>query len=330
MASRHLYLNEKQLVSEGEMNFQQLRIIRETIRCNFNLTAVGNTLLTSQSGVSKHIKDLEEELGVELFIRKGKRLLGLTPPGKELSGIVDRMLLDAKNIKLLAEQFNNCSRGQLTIATTHSQARYALPHVVARFKQSYPDVHLALHQANPEEIVKMLHEGRADLGIATEALSKVAGLVTFPYYSWRHAVIVPKGHALEKQAEVTLEDIARFPIITYHEGFTGRQSIDKVFEQAGIYPNVAISALDADVIKTYVELGLGVGIVASMAYDKERDSKLSLLGEYLFENNTTRIAIRQGHYLRGYGYRFIELCSSALDETSVRQQLSCPQELQAA
>ena len=312
------------------MNFQQLRIIRETIRCNYNLTDVGNALFTSQSGVSKHIKDLEDELGVELFVRKGKRLLGLTEPGKELLVIVERMLLDAKHIKQLAQQFVNCDQGQLTIATTHSQARYALPSVVAQFKQAYPDVHLALHQCSPDEIVKMLQEGRADLGIATEALASVPGLVSFPYYSWQHAAIVPRGHPLENRQDLTLADLAQYPIITYHEGFTGRQNIDRVFEQAGIKPNIVISALDADVIKTYVELGLGIGIVASMAYDAERDSKLGLIGAHLFDSNTTLIAVRQGHYLRGYAYRFIQLCSTELDEAAVRHQLSPARELEAA
>jgi len=312
------------------MNFQQLRIIRETIRRDFNLTEVGNALYTSQSGVSKHIKDLEEELGVELFVRKGKRLITLTEPGKELAGIVDRMLLDVNNIKHLAEQFNNCNHGQLTIATTHSQARYALPHVVTQFKQAYPDVHLVLHQGSPEEIIKMIVEGKADLGIATEALSNVSGLATFPYYSWSHAVIVPKGHSLANKADVTLDDLAQYPIITYHEGFTGRNSIDKVFETAGVKPNIVISALDADVIKTYVELGLGIGIVASIAYEPERDHKLSLLGENLFESNTTRIAVLQGRFLRGYVYRFIQLCSSLLDEITIRNHVSHQQDFHQA
>lgn len=312
------------------MNFQQLRIIRETIRCNFNLTEVGNVLFTSQSGVSKHIKDLEDELGVELFIRKGKRLLGMTDPGKELLTIVDRMLIDAKNIKQLAEQFVNSNQGQLTIATTHSQACYALPPVVTQFKQEFPNVHLALHQGSPGEIVKMLLEGQADIGIATEAISKVSELVSFPYYSWRHVVIVPKEHPLENEANVSLEDLAQYPIITYHEGFTGRQSIDESFTKAGITPNIIMSALDADVIKTYVELGLGVGIVASMSYNAVRDSKLSLIDANLFKENTTRIAVRRGHFLRGFAYKFVQLCSNSLDEATVRNELAPVSELEAA
>ena len=305
------------------MNFQQLRIIRETVRRNYNLTEVGNALYTSQSGVSKHIKDLEDELGIELFIRKGKRLLGLTDPGKELLGIVERMLLDAKNIKQLAEQFSQSDKGQLTIATTHTQARYALPKVVSQFKKAFPKVHLALHQGSPNEIAEMLSDGRADIGIATEAISQIPELATFPYYSWHHAVIVPKGHPLEKLQKISLEDLAEHPIVTYHEGFTGRQIIDETFLKANITPDIVMSALDADVIKTYVELGLGIGIIASMAYQKDRDTQLTLLeSSHLFSNNTTRIAIRKGHYLRGYAYKFIELCSRELTESDIKLALS--------
>jgi LysR family cys regulon transcriptional activator len=301
------------------MNFQQLRIIREAVRQNFNLTEVANRLFTSQSGVSKHIKDLEDELGVMLFVRKGKRLIGLTDPGKELAGIVQRMLVDANNIKRLAEQFSNRDQGQLTIATTHTQARYALPRVVAEFKKAFPKVHLVLHQGNPVEIVELLHGGQADIGIATEAITDKPELVSFPYYSWHHGVIVPAGHPLEAVEPLTLEAVAAFPIVTYHEGFTGRASIDQRFAAEGLTPDIVMSALDADVIKTYVELGLGVGIVASMAFDPIRDAGLRLLGsDHLFARNTSRIAIHRGHYLRGFAYHFIQLCEPSLNEPVVR------------
>lgn len=301
------------------MNFQQLRIIHETVRQNYNLTEAANALFTSQSGVSKHIKDLEDELGIELFVRKGKRLLGLTDPGKELVEIVERILLDAKNIKRLAEQFSNREQGRLAIATTHTQARYALPSVVTQFKKAFPQVHLVLHQASPGEIVSMLLDGQADIGIATEALEDVAELASFPYYSWHHAVIVPPGHPLESIRPLTLEAIAEFPIITYHEGFTGRKGIDQTFAKAGLIIDIAMSALDADVIKTYVELGLGVGIVASMAFNPARDTRLNLLdSSHLFGRNTTNISVRRGHYLRGYAYRFIELCLPTLNESAIR------------
>jgi LysR family cys regulon transcriptional activator len=307
------------------MNFQQLRIIRETVRRDFNLTEVANALFTSQSGVSKHIKDLEDELGVELFVRKGKRLLGLTAPGKELVVMVERMLLDAANIKRLAEQYSTRDEGRLTVATTHTQARYALPKVVTEFKRAFPKVHLKLHQGSPGEIVQMLLDGEADIGVATEALAEVAELASFPYYGWRHSVIVPAGHPLEAVEPLTLAAIAEYPVITYHEGFTGRTRIDQAFAAAGLVPDVVISALDADVIKTYVELGLGVGILASMAFNPARDGGLrELESAHLFPQNVTRIAVRRGHYLRGFAYRFIELCAPELSEERVGKALARP------
>jgi LysR family cys regulon transcriptional activator len=307
------------------MNFQQLRIIREAVRRDFNLTDVANALFTSQSGVSKHIKDLEDELGVEIFIRRGKRLTGLTDPGKELAEIVERMLLDARNIKRLADQFANRDQGQLTLVTTHTQARYALPKVVAQFKTAFPKVHLALHQAGPKEIVALLRAGEADIGVATEALEGEPDLATFPWYTWHHSVIVPVGHPLTRMTGLTLAALAEYPLITYHEGFTGRGSIDRVFADAGLLPDIILSALDADVIKTYVELGLGVGIIASMAFDPRKDSGLTLLdGAGIFPTNTTHIAIRRGHYLRSYAYRFIALCSAQLSETVVRAASAPP------
>lgn len=298
------------------MNFQQLRIISETVRQHYNLTEVANALFTSQSGVSKHIKDLEDELGIELFIRKGKRLTGLTEPGKELIKIVERILLDTKNIKRLAEQFSQHDQGQLTIATTHTQAQYALPPVVRQFKQAFPKVHLVLHQSSPSEIVSMLLDGQADIGIATEALESTADLISFPYYTWHHAIIVPAGHPLQSVHPLTLEAIAEFPIITYHHGFTGRSRIDQAFAQAGLAPDIAMSALDADVIKTYVSLGMGVGIIASVAFVPERDTLLVQLdSSHLFEENTTFVSIRQNHYLRDFAYCFIELCIPALGKS---------------
>ncbi len=302
------------------MNFQQLRIIRETVRRNYNLTDVANALFTSQSGVSKHIKDLEDELGVELFVRRGKRLLGLTDPGKELAEIVERILLDTANIKRLGEQFASSDRGELNIATTHTQARYAMPQAVAQFRKLFPHVHLVLHQGSPQEIAAMLLDGRADVGIATESLADNPDIAAFPYHSWNHAVVVPKGHELEKVKPLTLEAIAEWPIITYHEGFTGRPAIDSTFAKAGLAPDIVMAALDADVIKSYVELGLGIGIVASIAFDHERDDGLRLLeSKHLFPLSTSRIALRRGRYLRGYAYRFVELCAPDLTEAHVRK-----------
>jgi len=313
------------------LNFQQLRIIQEAVRCHFNLTEVANALFTSQSGVSKHIKDLEDELGIELFVRRGKRLLGLTEPGQELVGIVQRMLLDAKNIRHLAEQFSNRDQGNLRVATTHTQARYALPPVVARFKAAFPKVHLALHQASPAEIAAMLLDGEADIGIATEALASVAELATFFFYDWHHGLIVQDDHPLVSETPLTLEAIVEHPIITYHEGFTGRTRLDVTFGRAGLIPDIVISALDADVIKTYVELGLGIGIIAEIAYNPAKDVGLRLLdGARLFEKNITWIAVRRGHYLRNFAYRFIELCNPELNESLVRNASSATASLSPA
>ena len=306
------------------MNFQQLRIIRETVRCNFNLTEVANRLHTSQSGVSKHIKDLEDELGVELFMRKGKRLLGMTEPAREMLKVVERLLLDAQNIKNLADQYSQQDRGQLTIATTHTQARYMLPEVVLRFRQEYPQVKLQLYQGSPQEIAKLLLEGRADIGIATETLGNAEGLLSYPCHSWYHSVIVPADHVLTQTAKLSLADIAAHPVITYHEGFTGRASIEQAFIDAGLSPDIVLSALDADVIKSYVRLGMGVGIVASMAYDSQKDTDLVCKdASHLFEYSVTRIGIKRGSLLRRYMYDFVSTFAPHLQRPLVERALSC-------
>lgn len=300
------------------MNFQQLRIIRETVRQNFNLTEASAALYTSQSGVSKHIKDLEDELGVQIFIRKGKRLLGLTEAGETIFHIVERILLDISNIKHIADDFNCIDEGSLTIATTHTQARYILPPIINEFKKSFPKVHLILQQASPVEIATMLRLNQADIGIATESLTTEENLVSIPYYSWKHSIIVPKEHPLTQQSDIRLEDLVQYPIITYHGGFTGRSKIDKTFADAGLEPNIVMSALDADVIKTYVELGMGVGIVNNVAFNNEREQFLTQIETNLFGENTTWIAIRKEHLLRGFGYEFIRHCKPDADLNQLR------------
>lgn len=307
------------------MNFQQLRIVRETVRQDFNLTEVANALYTSQPGVSKHIKDLEDELGIEIFIRRGKRLLGLTEPGKELAEVVERILLDTQNLRRIADQFASRETGHFVIATTHTQARYALPAIIKWFKSDYPKVHLTLLQGSPGEIADLLVSGQAGVGIATESVDKVPELASFPFYSWHHAIIVPHGHPLTTAGEITLETLSEYPIITYHEGFTGRAHVDKAFAEAGIVPDIVLSAIDADVIKTYVALGLGVGVVASVAYDAEQDRSLTLIPvPSLFPANTTRLAVRRGTYLRSYVHAFIEkVCPDVGEETikaAIKQQ----------
>ncbi len=301
------------------MNFQQLRIIRETVRQEFNLTEVANALHASQSGVSKHIKDLEDELGIELYIRKGKRLLGLTDPGLQMLPIVERMLIDANNIKNLADQYSNQDTGQLTIATTHTQARYVLPKVVTQFKQEYPKVQLKLFQGSPKEIMQLLSEGKADIGLATESLNGSQELISFPLYTWHNVVAVCKDHPLvELPHKLTLSDVAEYPIIAYQEEFTERTNIEQIFTDAGVTPDIVMTALDTDIIKSYVNLGLGIGIIADVAYSEELDENLVIIcSDHLFPENKTRLSIRKGHLLRRYAYRFIEICSAELTEEYV-------------
>ena len=276
------------------MNFQQLRIIREAARREYNLTEVANALYTSQSGVSRHIRELEDELGIELFVRHGKRLLGMTEPGKELLVIAERMLNDANNIRKLAETFANREHGRLHVTTTHTQARYALPRVVKEFRSQFPQVQLELHQGGPDEIVRLLQAGETDIGISSERLDQADGIVAFPYYTWHHNIVVPAGHPLTQQPELTLARLAEWPIITYQSGLTGRARFDEAFAAAGLQPEILLTAQDSDVIKTYVELEMGVGILADMAFDARRDTGLVQLdGSHLFAAHTAWIGLKQ-------------------------------------
>ena len=306
------------------MNFQQLRSVRETVRCDFNLTEVAAMLHTSQPGVSRQIRELEEELGVEIFARAGKRLTGLTAPGAALLPIVERLLLESENLRRAGKDFISRMDGRLSIAATHTQARYALPHVVRDFRELSPQVTLHLHQGSPQQVAQMLLTGEADIGVATEALVHYEQLVTLPCYRWTHSIIVPPGHPLLEHSEpVTLRQLVEYPIITYDIGFTGRAHIDDAFAREALHPNVVLTAMDADVVKTYVELGMGVGIVASMALDEERDRALRILdARHLFEINLTRLAIRRGTCLRGYAYRFIETFASTLTREVVDRALA--------
>ena len=306
------------------MNFQQLRAVRETARSGFNLTDVAAALHTSQPGISRQIRELEDELGVEIFVRAGKRLTGLTPPGEAVLPIVERLLLDADNLRRAGADFASQDTGRLSIAATHSQARYALPQVVRDFRALYPHVTLNLHQGSPRQVAEMLLSGEADIGVATEALAQYEQLVALPCYRWTHSVVVPAGHPLlDVDGPITLAQLAREPIVTYDTGYTGRTHIDEAFARAGLKPNVVLTAMDADVIKTYVELGIGVGLVASIAFDTERDRNLQALDAgHLFEVNLTRLAIRRGTWLRGYVYAFIEAFAPTLTRDAVEQALS--------
>lgn len=302
------------------MNLQQLRIIRETVRANFNVTEAANAIFASQSGVSKQIRDLEEELGVALFRRRGKRLLGLTELGEQVVQIADRVLLEADNIKQAASQFAVSDRGLLEIATTHTQARYVLPPVIVEFKRQFPGVRLVLRQANPRDIATLVRSGASDLGIATDPFANERDILSFPYFTWQHIVVVPPGHPLDGKEGVTLEEIATYPIVTYETGVTGRPRIDEAFDAQNLSPEITMAALDADVIKAYVALGLGVGIIAPMAFDEPRDTdvhKVKLRDE--FAPSTTYIAVRRGRLHRGFVYRFIEMCTPEVTEKIIRE-----------
>jgi LysR family cys regulon transcriptional activator len=307
------------------MNFQQLRSVREALRCGFNLTEVAKVLHTSQPGVSRQIRELEEELGIDLFVRAGKRLTSLTEVGALIAPIIENMLKDAESLKRAGEEFTKQAAGRLSIATTHSQARYALPGAVRDFRQRYPQVSLNLHQGTPDQVAEMLISGEADIGIATEALATYDALAALPCFRWTHSVIVPPGHALLSGGPLTLERLSEYPIITYNPGYTGRTHIDEAFEKAGIEFELVISAMDADVIKTYVGLGLGVGIVASIAFDDERDRDLRAIdARHLFEINLTKLAVRRGTFLRSYVYDFIETFASSLKREVVERAMATP------
>ncbi|SEK11748.1 CysB family HTH-type transcriptional regulator [Achromobacter sp. NFACC18-2] len=304
------------------MNFQQLRSVREAVRRDFNLTDVSESLHTSQPGVSRQIRELEEEVGVDIFVRSGKRLIGLTPPGELILPLVEQILQAADNIRQAGAEYAGATTGVLSIAATHSQARYALPPVIKEFRARYPEVVLHLHQGSPKQVSEMLLEGEADIGVATEAVADYPGLVNLPCYRWTHSIIVPPHHPLANTVAPTLSQLAAYPIITYGHGYTGRAHIDEAFARAGITPDIVMTAMDADVIKTYVELEMGVGIVASVAWDAERDTRLTAIdARHLFEINLTRLAARRGAWLRGYAYHFIELFVPTLTQTLVESAL---------
>ena len=290
------------------MNLQQLRYVSEVARRNLNVSEAALALHTSQPGVSKQIRALEEELGTPIFVRQGRRFTALTDAGRELVAAVDRILSEMANLKAVAEEFAHHAKGSLAVAVTHTQARYALPEVVSAFKKAFPDVKLKLLQGNPRQLARMVIAGEADLAIATEALDEYPELVTVPCYRWHHCVVVREGHPLEGVKPLTLEAIAAHPLVTYDPTFAGRTALDKAFSARGLHPEIALTALDSDVIKSYVALGLGVGIISSRAFRKGKEDGLVALDcEHLFPAQTTRLAIRRGAYLRGYTVEFIRL-----------------------
>tara|TARA_Y100000748_G_scaffold126031_1_gene105726 strand:+ start:3286 stop:4260 length:975 start_codon:yes stop_codon:yes gene_type:complete len=306
------------------MKLQQLRYIWEVAHHDLNVSATAQSLYTSQPGISKQIRLLEDELGVEVFSRSGKHLTRITPAGERIIATAGEILRKVDSIKQIAQEFSNERKGTLTLATTHTQARYALPPIIQKFIQSYPEVSLHMHQGSPMQICEMTVDGTADFAIATEALELFSDLVMMPCYRWNRCVIVPKGHPLTQLPELTLEALADWPLVTYVFGFTGRSKLDEAFNNRGLSPKVVFTAADADVIKTYVRLGLGVGIVAHMAVDPVADPDLVVIdASRLFESSVTKIGFRRGTFLRGYMYEFIEAFAPHLTRDVIEQALLC-------
>ncbi len=332
------------------MNLHQFRFVREAARRGLNLTEAAKALHTSQPGVSKAILELEEELGVDIFVRHGKRLRRMTEPGRHVLGAIERILLEVDNLRRIGDEYSQQDSGTLSIATTHTQARYVLPGPVALLRRRFPDVRVVLHQGHPDQVAQMLADGTADIGLATESLEGFDGLITLPCYDWQHVIVVPAGHPLAAVEQPTLEQLAAEPLVSYHPSFAGRRRIDQAFAQRHLRPDFVLEAIDADVIKTYVRLGLGVGIVAEMAMRTEAGGAsgagrppaagdlpgassdgaesapdtglVSHPAGHLFGRNVSRVAFRRGAYLRHYVYTFAELLSDRLTRPLIERALA--------
>ncbi|SEI56830.1 LysR family transcriptional regulator, cys regulon transcriptional activator [Allopseudospirillum japonicum] len=305
------------------MKLQQLRYIWEVAHHDLNVSATAQSLFTSQPGISKQIRLLEDELGVEVFARSGKHLTRITPAGQAIIELAGEVLRKVETIKKVAQEFSDEKRGSLSIATTHTQARYVLPPVIQQFIRKYPEVSLHMKQGTPMQIAQMVVEGAADFAIATEAIALFNDLIMLPCYRWNRCILVPKGHPLA-QKELTLANLAKYPIVTYVAGFTGRSKLDDAFKSQGLTPKVVFTAADSDVIKTYVRLGVGVGIVARMAVDEDKEPDLVALdASHLFESSITRIGIRRGTFMRGYMYDFVQKTAAHLTPEVVDRALAC-------
>jgi len=304
------------------MKLQQLRYIWEVARHNLNVSVTAQSIYTSQPGISKQIRMLEEELGLKIFQRNGKHLTEITPAGEAIIAIAGEILAKVEKLKQVALEYTDENRGTLSIATTHTQARYVLPPIISQFSEKYQDVALHMHQGTPVQISESASRGTVVFAIATEALELFENLIMMPCYCWNRSVVVPGGHPLANVDELTLEMLADYPIVTYVFGFTGRSQLDQAFNRVGLNPQVVFTAADADVIKTYVRLGMGVGIVASMAYDEKLDADLVAIdASHLFAASTTQIGFRRGIFLRSYMYDFIELFAPHLTRDVVQKAL---------
>ncbi|MGE4125319.1 MAG: CysB family HTH-type transcriptional regulator [Pusillimonas sp.] len=309
------------------MNLQQFRFVRETIRRNFNLTEAARTLFTSQPGVSKSIIELEDELGIKIFERHGKRIRGLTKPGVAVAQVVERIMREVDNLKKVSDEFAQRDEGGLVIGCTHAQARYLLPQVIPGFRAQFPKVRVSLAEGNPPTLARMVLHEQADLAIATESLAHTPGLAALPVYEWEHVLVVKPDHPLtgltsSQARSLSLEQLAQYPIVTYDRQFSGRRTIDEVFAQKGIQPDIVLEAIDADVIKTYVDVGLGVGIIAGMAFDPRRDKDLvGIPVGHLFGRHVTRVAVKSGVFLRDYVYVFLQMMAADLTRDVVQQAI---------
>ena len=305
------------------MNLHQFRFVQEAARRNLNLTEAAKALHTSQPGVSKAIIELEEELGVDIFARHGKRLKRITEPGQHVLKSIEVIMRELGNLKRIGEQFSAQDSGTLSIATTHTQARYVLPMPVAKLRESYPKVSISLHQATPDQVARMVIDEVADIGMATESLAQYPELVTLPCYEWQHVLVLPPSHPLAHQERIGIEDLAHEPLITYHPSFTGRGKIDQAFAARHLQPKIALEAIDSDVIKTYVRLGLGIGIVAEMAMrdDPLGDLVVRPMGQ-LFGQSVARVAFKRGAYLRNFVYQFAELISDRLSRDLIARAMT--------
>ena len=306
------------------MNLHQFRFVQEAVRQNLNLTDTAKALFTSQPGISKAILELEGELGVDIFARHGKRLRRVTEPGQQVLKAIEVIMREVANLKRIGDEFSKQDAGTLSIATTHTQARYVLPQPVAELRRRYPKVNVSLHQGTPEQVAQMLLQEVAEIGMATERLAEHPDLVTLPCYEWQHVVVLPQGHPLAQAERITLEQLAAEPLITYHPSFTGRPRIDRAFEARRLVPNIVLEAIDSDVIKTYVKLGMGIGIVAEMAVrgDPPGGELLARPVGYLFGQNVARVAFKRGAYLRSFVYTFAELISERLSRALIARAIS--------
>jgi LysR family cys regulon transcriptional activator len=304
------------------MKLHQLRYVHEVARQQLNISKAAEALHTSQPGISKQIQLLEDELGLQIFQRNGKRLVGITEPGRIILDMAERIMLGMQSIKRVGDEFTRTERGTLTVATTHTQARYRLPPAVKTFMDQYPEVTLNIHQGNPTQVAQQVISGEADIGIATEAISSFEELVCLPCYQWNRCVVTPHGHPLLSDPPLTLKKLSSYPLITYDFAFTGSSLVRRVFEEEGLEPNVVLTAIDSDVIKTYVSLGLGIGLLANMAYDETRDSNLAALdASHLFPPSTTYLGFRRDAFLRGYMYGFIQLLAPEFDRKAVNEAI---------